>query len=50
MVISELEKETYLDAICDDLKNSYKLVKELSGKECNENLLDIIFSKFCLGK
>ena len=50
IVISELKKETYLDAICGDLKDSYKLVKELSGKDYNEELLDIIFSKFCLGK
>lgn len=50
MVINELKKETYLDAICGDLENSYKLVKELSGKEYNDDLLDIIFSKFCLGK
>jgi tRNA U34 5-carboxymethylaminomethyl modifying GTPase MnmE/TrmE len=50
MVISELKKETYLDTICSDLESSYKLVKELSGKEYNDDLLDIIFSKFCLGK
>jgi tRNA modification GTPase len=50
VVISELEKETYLDALCGDLEISYKLVKELSGKDYNEELLDIIFSKFCLGK
>ncbi|RHZ35703.1 tRNA uridine-5-carboxymethylaminomethyl(34) synthesis GTPase MnmE [endosymbiont GvMRE of Glomus versiforme] len=49
-VVSELKKETYLDALCGDLEVSYKLVKELSGKEYNEDLLDIIFSKFCLGK
>ena len=49
-VISELEKETYLDALCGDLEISYKLIKELSGKDYNEELLDIIFSKFCLGK
>jgi tRNA U34 5-carboxymethylaminomethyl modifying GTPase MnmE/TrmE len=50
MVIDELKKESYLDAICNDLEVSYKLVKELSGEEYNEDLLDIIFSKFCLGK
>src|SRR5205085_4749710 len=38
-VISELEKETYLDALCGDLEISYKLVKELSGKDYNEELL-----------
>ena len=48
--IDELKKETYLDAVCDDLKRSYELVKELTGKEYNEVLLDIIFSRFCLGK
>jgi len=50
VVINELKRETYLDALCSDLEISYKLVKELSGKEYDENLLDIIFSKFCLGK
>jgi tRNA modification GTPase len=49
-VINELKKETYLDALCGELEVSYKLVKELSGKEYNEELLDIIFRKFCLGK
>jgi len=49
-VISELKKEVYLDALCGDLEAAYKLVKELSGKEYDGELLDIIFSKFCLGK
>jgi tRNA modification GTPase len=45
-----LQEEAFLDAICSDLEIAYKLVKELSGKNYNEELLDIIFSKFCLGK
>lgn len=49
-IIKELQEEAYLDAICGDLETVYKLVKELSGKDYNEELLDIIFSKFCLGK
>ncbi|CAH1764477.1 12906_t:CDS:2 [Entrophospora sp. SA101] len=49
-VISALKKEVYLDAVCSDLELAYKLVKELSGKEYSGELLDIIFSKFCLGK
>ncbi|KLL04661.1 MAG: tRNA modification GTPase MnmE [Mycoplasmataceae bacterium RV_VA103A] len=49
-VINELKKGTYLDALCGDLEISYKLVQGLSGKEYNGELLDIIFSKFCLGK
>ena len=48
--INELKKEVYLDAICGDLEISHKLAQELSGKEYSEELLDIIFSKFCLGK
>ena len=50
MVISELKKETYLDALVSSLESSYKTVKELSGKEYKEDLLEIIFSNFCLGK
>ena len=50
IVISELKKEVYLDALCSDLELAYKLIKELSGKEYSGELLDIIFSKFCLGK
>ena len=50
IVISELKKETYLDALVGSLETSYKTVKELSGKEYKEDLLEIIFSKFCLGK
>jgi tRNA U34 5-carboxymethylaminomethyl modifying GTPase MnmE/TrmE len=45
-----LKQEVYLDAVCGDLEVSYQLIKELSGKEYDGELLDIIFSKFCLGK
>ncbi|WNE40984.1 MAG: tRNA modification GTPase MnmE [Mycoplasmataceae bacterium] len=50
IAIKELQERDYLDAICGNLEISYKLVKELGGKDYNEELLDIIFSKFCLGK
>jgi tRNA modification GTPase len=49
-VIEELKKKVPLDAVGSDLEISYKLFQELSGKEYKEDLLDIIFSKFCLGK
>jgi tRNA U34 5-carboxymethylaminomethyl modifying GTPase MnmE/TrmE len=39
-----------LDAVCGDLEAAYRLIKEISGKEYQDDLLDIIFSKFCLGK
>jgi tRNA U34 5-carboxymethylaminomethyl modifying GTPase MnmE/TrmE len=49
-VVGELKKETYLDALVSILETSYKVTTELSGKEYKEDLLEIIFSKFCLGK
>ncbi|CAH1756425.1 12384_t:CDS:2 [Entrophospora sp. SA101] len=51
-LMKNLSSYPYLsqNALCGDLEVGYKLVKELSGKEYNEDLLDIIFSKFCLGK
>jgi tRNA U34 5-carboxymethylaminomethyl modifying GTPase MnmE/TrmE len=45
-----LKKKVPLDAVCSDLEISYKLFRKLSGKEYQEDLLDIVFSKFCLGK
>lgn len=50
IVVKKLQEEDFLDAICGDLEIAYKLVKELIGKDYNEELLDIIFRKFCLGK
>ncbi|MCE8162644.1 MAG: tRNA uridine-5-carboxymethylaminomethyl(34) synthesis GTPase MnmE [Candidatus Moeniiplasma glomeromycotorum] len=49
-IIEELKKKVPLDAVGSDLEISYKLFRELSGKEYKEDLLDIVFSKFCLGK
>ncbi|RIB09898.1 hypothetical protein C2G38_2207581 [Gigaspora rosea] len=36
----------YLDALCGDLEISYKFAQELSGKEYNGELLDIILVSF----
>ncbi|CAG8453622.1 10955_t:CDS:2 [Ambispora leptoticha] len=45
-LINNLSPYPYLsqNVACGDLETSYKLVKELSGKEYNEDLLDIIFT------
>ncbi|CAJ0924998.1 7374_t:CDS:10 [Entrophospora sp. SA101] len=45
-LMKNLSSYPYLsqNALCGDLEVGYKLVKELSGKEYNEDLLDIIFS------
>lgn len=49
-ITKALKKKVPLDAVCSDLEISYKIFQELSGKEYQEDLLDIVFSKFCLGK
>jgi tRNA modification GTPase len=49
-VIIALEKEIPVDIIAGDLQNSFHLLRELSGNDYDEDLLDIMFSKFCLGK
>ncbi|MCE8159181.1 MAG: tRNA uridine-5-carboxymethylaminomethyl(34) synthesis GTPase MnmE [Candidatus Moeniiplasma glomeromycotorum] len=49
-ITEALKKKVPLDAICSDLEIGYKLFRELSGKEYQEDLLEIVFSRFCLGK
>ncbi|WNE41456.1 MAG: tRNA modification GTPase MnmE [Mycoplasmataceae bacterium] len=49
-VKSELKKEIPVDIIAGELQKSFHLLRELSGNDYDEDLLDIIFSKFCLGK
>ncbi|KLL02096.1 MAG: tRNA modification GTPase [Mycoplasmataceae bacterium RC_NB112A] len=49
-ITEALKKRVPLDALGSDLEISYKLLRELSGKEYQEDLLDVVFSKFCLGK
>ncbi len=39
-----------VDIISIDIKQAYKSIMEILGKVNKENLLDNIFSKFCLGK
>ncbi|MCL2322349.1 MAG: tRNA uridine-5-carboxymethylaminomethyl(34) synthesis GTPase MnmE [Oscillospiraceae bacterium] len=48
-------KETLLnkypiDLVSIDLRNSWSILGEISGDTLNENIIDEIFSKFCLGK
>jgi tRNA modification GTPase len=45
-----LQKEIPLDIISEDLQLILHLLQELSGKDYHPDLLEIIFSKFCLGK
>ena len=54
----DLAKEIYtnnlnrvpVDLIQIDIQNLWEMLGELTGESCKEELLDEIFSKFCLGK
>ena len=39
-----------LDLIAIDLKQAYETLGEITGTTSNEEILNSIFSKFCLGK
>lgn len=47
--ISELDNNT-LDLISIDLKLAYSYLGEITGNTTGEDIIDSIFSKFCLGK
>ena len=49
-VIDALEMGCELDLVTIDLQEVYYALKEITGKTCREDLLDEIFSRFCLGK
>lgn len=49
-VLNALENKIPVDIITGDLQTSFRLLREISGNDYNEDLLDIIFSRFCLGK
>lgn len=45
-----LDDEVPLDLVNEDLQNSYRCLKEILGEYHREDLLDGIFSRFCVGK
>lgn len=47
---SDLKKGVSLDAICVSLELAIEQVLELNGQKVSEEVLDEIFSKFCVGK
>lgn len=49
-ITQALQEEIPLDVISSDLQTALRLFQELSGKECQQDLLELLFSKFCLGK
>lgn len=48
--IHTLEDGMELDLVTIDLENAWTSLKEITGKAGKEDLLDEIFSRFCLGK
>lgn len=48
--IRTLEDGMELDLVTIDLQNAWTSLKEITGKAGKEDLLDEIFSRFCLGK
>ncbi|WNE41820.1 MAG: tRNA modification GTPase MnmE [Mycoplasmataceae bacterium] len=49
-VLKALENKIPVDILAGELQTSFRLLREISGNDYNEDLLDIIFSRFCLGK
>lgn len=48
--LKAIENEASTDLISIDIKNCYELLGEIVGETYKEDLLDELFSKFCLGK
>ena len=48
--ITSLEEGMELDLVTIDLEKAWNALKEITGKAGREDLLDEIFSRFCLGK
>ncbi len=49
-VIEDLEAQVPLDCLEVDLKNCWENLGEISGETVGEDILDRIFSEFCIGK
>ena len=45
-----IDKELPFDLLSIELRESIKNIAKLTGEELTEELLDNIFSKFCIGK
>ncbi|HPW53032.1 MAG TPA: tRNA uridine-5-carboxymethylaminomethyl(34) synthesis GTPase MnmE [Erysipelotrichaceae bacterium] len=48
--LQALNDEVPLDLVTEDIQNSYRYLKEILGEYSREDLLDGIFSRFCVGK
>lgn len=48
--VSSVDNKVSMELIAQDVKDSLGVLDELSGRKFSEDLLDKIFSKFCIGK
>lgn len=48
--IKELENNTTLDLVATDIKSAWLSLGEITGVTNNQEIINTIFSKFCLGK
>jgi tRNA modification GTPase len=45
-----LDQQLALDFVSIDLRAAYNVLGEVTGETASDDLLDTIFSKFCIGK
>lgn len=48
--LNQIRKENYLETIALELRTAIDAVGEITGKITNEDILNRIFAKFCIGK
>lgn len=48
--INNIDISLPVDMIAIDIKKAWDLLGEITGESYQEELLDTLFSKFCLGK
>ena len=47
---NSFQKKVSLEFVTPDLRVALEAMKELTGEVYSEDLLDVIFSEFCIGK
>ena len=48
--VNNITQQLPYEIVADDLRISYNALGEIIGEEYDEDILDEIFSKFCVGK
>ncbi len=48
--IDALENQVSLDLVATDIKTAWLALGEITGRNSNQEIIDTIFTKFCLGK